>query len=213
MKWLIAAIILLSLCVLYLLINYYIMRNVAMPQYSVLSKDRNIEIREYPAIITAQVEVSASRYDAAKEGFRQLADFIFGNNVTSENNNAKLAMTAPVLQAPNEKIAMTAPVIQSNKDDGACIIKFIMPEKYSLSTLPKPNNPNITIKNEPARKVIAIRFSGSSTDVNLSRHLAELEKYIADHKIQVNSSYEYAFYNPPWTLPFMRRNEILIAIQ
>jgi hypothetical protein len=227
MKYLIAIVILLSLGVVYLLVNYYIMRNVTMPQYSVLSKDHNIEIRQYPAMITAQVAVSASRSDAVKEGFRQLADFIFGNNVSATSHSEKVAMTAPVLQAPNEKIAMTAPVmqtpnekiamtapvLQANQDPGKWIIKFIMPEQYSLDTLPKPNNPNIVIQHEPARKVITIRFSGRSTDALLGRNLAELQAYIKGHKLQAKGAYEYAFYNPPWTLPILRRNEILIEVE
>jgi hypothetical protein len=213
MKYLVAMIVLLSIVCLYGLVNYYMMRNVAMVQYEVLSKDHAIEIRQYPSIITAQVTVSATREDAIKEGFRELADFIFGNNLSVNHHPEKVAMTAPVLQTASEKIDMTTPVMQSSKSKGEWIIQFIMPEKYSLDTLPKPNNPRVIIQKEPAKKVVAIRFSGSKSEHALDLHLELLEQYIKDHDLHAKSTAQYAFYNPPWTLPFLRRNEILIEIQ
>jgi hypothetical protein len=121
-------------------------------------------------------------------------------------------MTAPVIQQSNEKIAMTAPVLQQG-DKEQWKVKFVMPSQYTKQTLPVPVNKNIQIIEQPVATFIAITFSGFSTKTNLEKNLKRLQKYIVEHQIQVKGSPIYAFYNPPWTLPFMRRSEIWIEIE
>lgn len=184
-----------------------ILSKVENPQYKVLSKENNIEIREYSPIIIAEVNVTGDRKEAVNKGFRILADYIFGNNTVK----AKISMTAPVQQKSNEKISMTAPVTQKGENN-EWQVSFIMPKKYTLETLPKPNNEAVKIKEIGSKKYIAVIFSGFASAKNIQKNQQILDSYILKNKIKNNSKIIYAFYNPPWTLPFMRRNEIMYEI-
>lgn len=197
----------------YFIVNAFIMKNVKTPDYTVLEKTNSIELRQYQPMLIAEVTVSGDRDTAASRGFKLLADFIFGNNQASHQKSEKISMTAPVLQKRNQKIAMTAPVMQTETTADTWQVQFVMPKQYTLESLPKPNNKAVTIKTVPARKMLVIRFSGTSTMSNLKKHQALLMQYIEQHKIKTNGEFEYAFYNPPWTLPFMRRNEVMIKIK
>ncbi len=189
------------------LLSGTIMSQVESPSYQIKLSDGPIQIREYPALLVAEVEVSGERKAAINQGFRMIADFIFGNNVAKQS----IAMTAPVIQQSNEKIAMTAPVLQQG-DGQLWKVQFVMPSKYTKQTLPVPVDKRVHIIEMPAKTFIVIKFSGLSSKNNLDKHRELLEKYIADHQIKVEGSAIYSFYNPPWTLPFLRRNEIWIEI-
>lgn len=184
------------------------MSDVETPNYQVLSSDDNIQIRQYPKLILAEVKVEGKRREAINRGFKVLADYIFGNNISQKD----IQMTAPVQQQAQEKIAMTAPV-QQQLDDNRWSISFIMPSQYSLKSLPKPKNKRITVVEMPQKKYIAIRFSGTSSEKNLSDNQQTLVNYINKNNLSVTGSAILAFYNPPWTLPFMRRNEILFELK
>jgi len=181
--------------------------NVETPDYEVLAKDGEIEIRQYNAMIVAEASVEGDRELAIGRGFRIIADYIFGNNLASE----EVAMTAPVTQQPSEKIAMTAPVTQQ-PDGNSWKVRFVMPSKYTIETLPKPTNPEVQLIEIPAKRFAAIRFSGFASQDSLDRHTAQLRKYVAEQSLSSVNTPRYAFYNPPWTLPFMRRNEVMIEI-
>ena len=181
--------------------------NVEQAKYTVVKSEGAIEIRDYASIIIAQARMTGERKDAINQGFRVIADFIFGNNTAAE----KVAMTAPVMQKESEKIAMTAPVMQEGGDN-QWQIAFVMPDEYTMETLPKPNNDEVQIVEVPEKRFVAIRFSGLSSDENLKEHTTKLYSYIKENKLEALSAPFYAFYNPPWTLPFMRRNEVMIEI-
>ena len=185
-----------------------IMSQVEHPKYTVLESQGEIEIRQYAPMIVAEVEVKGERMKALNEGFRLIANYIFGNNLSSK----KVAMTAPVTQEPGDKIAMTAPVTQDGSGD-SWKVRFVMPEQYSLDSLPKPKNEAVRLIANPARKVAAIRFSGYNTDKNINRHRENLIKYIEEHRLAIVGPSTTAFYNPPWTLPFLRRNEVMFELQ
>ena len=186
-----------------------IMSNVEQPNYDVLSSSTDdIEIRRYAPMVIAEVEVRGAREEAISDGFRLLADYIFGNNTTQQD----IAMTAPVQQQANKKIAMTAPVQQQSSGD-RWKVSFVMPAEYSLATLPEPNNEQVKLKQIPAKDFIAIQFSGTNSKQNITKHERQLRQYIERNNIQTLGSPKYAFYNPPWTLPFMRRNEVMIEIE
>ena len=170
-----------------------IMSNVEKPKYQVVSSEANIEIRKYNPMIIALVEVQGERKEAIRGGFKMLADYIFGNNKSKED----IPMTAPVRQQK----------FQENWQ-----ISFIMPSEYNMETLPQPNNKNISLKELPSKKYIVINFSGMISDQNIALHEEKLKKYTLENEMHILSSPIYAFYNPPWTLPFMRRNEIMIEI-
>ena len=184
-----------------------IMSNVEKPDYTVTLTEKNIEIREYSPMITASVRVSGERKEAIRKGFRLVADYIFGNNAI----NTKIAMTAPVEQRESQKIAMTAPV-QQQRDGQSWEISFVMPKEHSIDTLPTPKNSEVTLSEIASKQFVVIKFSGRNTDSNIEEYTNQLEKFAVDNSIQTIGSPKYAFYNPPWTLPFLRRNEVMLEL-
>ena len=185
-----------------------IMSDVETPDYEVIKSQSNIEIRRYEPMIIAEVQMDGQRKDVIGDGFRLLADYIFGNNVVKRD----IAMTAPVQQQKSTKIAMTAPVQQQHKGD-AWQISFVMPSEHNMDTLPQPVNNRVTLRKIPVKQFVVIIFSGMNSDKNVEKHEDKLMEYIQSNNLSVTGSPKYAFYNPPWTLPPMRRNEIMIEIQ
>lgn len=181
--------------------------NVEHAKYDIISSAGNIEIRDYAPHIVAEVTVSGERKVAIKQGFRLIADYIFGNNTAS----SKVAMTAPVIQQPSEKIAMTAPVIQQGSGN-EWNVRFVMPVSYTLASLPKPNNTVVTLHEITSKRYVAIRFSGMAGEETLKEKTDALNTFIVDKKLKTLSTPTFAFYNPPWTLPFFRRNEVMVEI-
>ena len=184
-----------------------IMSNVEQPKYRVILSENNIELREYAPMLLAEVEVSGERKEAIKQGFKMLADYIFGNNVSK----TKMEMTAPVTSELNEKLAMTAPVMQQGQGD-KWKVRFVMPAGYTLDTLPEPNSSNVNVISAPAKRFVVIRFSGMTGDDNIQLHTEELKAYILEKNLKTIGSPVLAFYNQPWTLPFLRRNEVMIEV-
>ena len=184
-----------------------IVSNVEQARYEVVESHQSIEIRDYAPMIVAQVRVAGEREEAIGDGFRLIADYIFGNNVPA----TEIAMTAPVIQQPGEKIAMTAPVTQQG-GDGDWAVRFVMPAEYSIDTLPQPNNADVRLEEIAGKRFAVIRFSGRARADSLAEHTRQLEAFIRDRNLQPRSEPAYAFYNPPWTLPFLRRNEVMIEI-
>jgi DNA gyrase inhibitor GyrI len=185
-----------------------IMSNVEQAKYDVIETHGAIELRDYDPMIVAVVTVPGDREKAIGDGFRLIADYIFGNNISSR----KVSVTAPVIQQPNEKIAMTAPVTQQG-GEGLWDVQFVMPSDYTMQTLPKPNNPDVILKEIAGKRFAVIRFSGLARANSLAAHTKELEAFILENKLQTVSEPTYAFFNPPWTLPFLRRNEVMIEIK
>lgn len=186
----------------------------AEPAHTAQKFDGGIELRDYAPMIAAEVEVSGERKEAISKGFRLIADYIFGNNEPKE----KIAMTTPVIQQADtkkagEKIAMTTPVIQQ-AEGGSWKVQFIMPAEYTLETLPKPVNPAVKLKQISGKKMVVIRFSGSTgDDAKMAAKRAELEAYVSGHNLKTTGEPVMAFYDPPWTLPFFRRNEIMLELK
>jgi len=180
---------------------------VETPRYEVKLKDGPFEVRAYPPLLAAEVAVEGEREAAINRGFRLLADYIFGAN----RSRAKVAMTAPVTQTPSEKIAMTAPVTQTPQGK-AWSVRFIMPAQYTRETIPEPLDPAVRIVEEPAWRVAALRFSGFSTADRLARKSAELEAAIRAKGLKAAGPITFAFYDPPWTPPFLRRSEVMAPV-
>jgi hypothetical protein len=182
------------------------------PQFTVLEKTPPFELRAYAPMILAEVQVEGDLDEASSQGFRLIAAYIFGQNQVSE----KIAMTAPVAveeQLPKSaKIAMTAPVnIESNA--GKWTVSFVMPSEYTLESLPKPLNPKVQIRQIPAVKRAVISFSGFYNENKVAEKTLELEQWMKTRNLQPISAPKFARYNPPWTLPFFRRNEIMIDVR
>ncbi len=183
------------------------------PRYTVSqTAEDSIEIRDYAPTIVAQAEVVGPREEAISAGFRLVADYIFGNNAPQQ----KISMTTPVIQqaAPEgKKIAMTTPVIQQAAGaDNKWVVQFVMPSEYTLETLPKPNKPEVKLLKVPGKKMLVIRFSGSTRDTNIAKYREQLQAYAVANTIKTVGEPVLAFYDPPWTLPFMRRNEVMLEL-
>ena len=200
------------------------------PNYTVLSKTENFELRRYESQLVAQTWVSGDQDAASRAGFKILADYIFGNNTAPSGESSKISMTAPVAMQfeakqsttkkndsnESQKIAMTAPVSikqEQQQNDGKWRVQFTMPSKYTMQTLPKPNNPDITIIEVPPQTYGVIKFSGLAGSEKVAVKTVELQSWMQTQKLTLTGTPELARYNPPWTLPFMRRNEIMIAYE
>lgn len=189
------------------------------PEYEVLSEHDGYEVRQYAPHIVAEVTVEGEFRDALNRGFRKLADYIFGNNTTRDNSrpggSEKVEMTAPVIEreVPSEKIAMTAPVIEREQPSGSRVVSFVMPSKYSLETLPKPNNDEVRLVEVPAKRFAVIRFSGTVSAAKAADMKNKLRELLKRDSIETAGEPMLAQYNPPWTLPPLRRNEVMIELK
>jgi hypothetical protein len=176
--------------------------------YTVIKADDIFELREYAPQVLAEIIVDGDLEGAGNKAFRPLFRYISGNN----KSRSKIAMTAPVSQEQQgEKIAMTAPVSQQSAQ-GKWAVSFMMPASYTMENLPTPDDPNIKLRQIPARRVAAVRYSGFWSEGSYLRHKQELENWITANSLKVSGDPVWARYNPPFTLWFLRRNEILIPI-
>ena len=184
-----------------------VMSDVETPSYRIVQTQKDIEIRHYEPMIVANVKVTGDRENTLRKGFQLLADYIFGNNTVVQ----EISMTAPVQQQKYKKISMTAPV-QQQAMDTSWEVSFVMPSGYNMVTLPRPNNDSVVIEEIPSEKFVVIIFSGVSSNKNVEKYERKLMSYVVRNNILVIGTPKYAFYNPPWTLPQMRRNEIMMKI-
>jgi len=189
------------------------------PSYTVLSQVEDFELRRYDEQLVAQTWVSGDQNTASRQGFKVLADYIFGNNTAPSGESSKISMTAPVtMQSDNlngqasQKIAMTAPV-SMQQNNGKWRVQFTMPSQYTMQTLPKPNNPDVKIVQVPAQTYGVIKFSGLAGSKKVAKKTETLKSWMQTQKLVITGTPELARYNPPWTLPFMRRNEVMMAYQ
>ena len=181
------------------------------PEFILILKKENFEIRQYNSKILAQVTVLGDFDDATSKGFKVLADFIFGNNL-SLDGNTKIDMTAPVVLEPiSEAIEMTAPVLAEGENK-EWVVSFVMPKEYSLKTLPKPNNKDIRISRLPPEKYAVVVFSGLMKESNYDEQINLLNNFIDNKNLVTVGKVKIARYNPPWILPFFRRNELMIRV-
>jgi hypothetical protein len=176
--------------------------------YKVLQRDNQFEIRDYEPHILAETFVEGDLEEAGKKAFNRLFRYISGENRSRE----KVAMTAPVSQEPmGEKITMTAPVGQQRVQE-KWAVSFMMPASYTLGTLPEPEDPQVTLRQVPARRMATVRYSGFWNEKNYLRYKLELESWIRGKGLTIVGDPLWARYNPPFTPWFLRRNEILIPI-
>ncbi|KAI96120.1 heme-binding protein [Rhodomicrobium udaipurense JA643] len=187
------------------------MSRVEQPDFRIEKQDGDVEVRAYGPLIAAEAEVKGQRREAINEGFRLIAAYIFGAN----QPKAKIEMTAPVEQQ-KQKIAMTAPVTQqgggARDGDESWTVRFIMPKAWTMETLPTPTDSRVRLEPIPPRRFLAIRFSGFAGDDAIREKTDELRRYAETHGLAIKGEPVLAFYDPPWTLPFMRRNEVMFEL-
>jgi hypothetical protein len=178
-------------------------------KYSVLEKEGRFELRFYEPCIVAETVVESDFDDAGNIAFRRLYNYISGENRKKES----IAMTAPVNQeGRSEKIAMTAPVGQLRSGD-EWVVSFLMPSQYTMQTLPEPLDPAVKLREIPARKMASLRYSGTWSQRRYEERLARLRLFVEQRKWKVTGEPVFARYDPPFQLPFFRRNEVLIPVE
>ncbi|MEQ1742598.1 MAG: heme-binding protein [Candidatus Nitrotoga sp.] len=176
--------------------------------YNVVKRDDQFEIRDYAPHILAETVVEGDLEEAGNKAFSRLFRYISGDNRSRD----KVAMTAPISQEPmGEKIKMTAPVGQQRIQE-KWAVSFMMPASYTLATLPAPEDPQVTLRQVPARRMAAVRYSGFWSEKNYLRYRMELESWIHEKGLTIVGDPAWARYNAPFTPWFLRRNEILIPV-
>ncbi len=185
---------------------------IEQPEYRVVEQDGAFELREYAPYLLAETAVESGFMNAGNIAFGRLFRYISGAN----SAQAEIAMTAPVEQARpgGEKIAMTAPVEQAT-EGGMYRVAFVVPRKYTRETVPKPDDPRVTIREVPARRVAAWRYTGRWTEENFREHEKLLREALAARRLQPEpgDSAIIARYDAPFMPWFMRRNEVLIPLR
>ena len=177
-------------------------------KYTVVVQQGKLEIREYAPTIVAEVIVNDDFEDASGAAFRTLFNYISGDNTGRD----KIAMTAPVAQKPGpEKIAMTSPVGQRKSGD-SWAVSFMMPDVYTMDSIPLPDDPSVTLREVPAHRAAAIRYSGTWSEKSYKKQLVLLQEWMEAEKLEATGEPVWARYNAPFTPWFMRRNEILIPL-
>ncbi len=201
------------------------------PKFELLQTDGNIEIRRYQPKLVAEVLVDGDLSEASNKGFRQIAAFIFGSNHTGRADDlqatTRIPMATPVVIAPqgrslstSEKITMTAPVMVTPQTETSAtmqsankwLVSFVMPSKYSLATLPSPNDAAIKIRELPVTTMAVLRYSWFNGAERVQAKTEELSRWLIKNQYATTGSAQLARYNPPWTLPMLRRNEIMIPV-
>jgi len=191
------------------------------PKYEVLLSDGPYEIRHYTSILIAETVVEGDMDEASNKGFRLIADFIFGNNQVADSlTSEKIAMTAPVtLEPQSAKISMTAPVTvepQSNESDMQTAkswrVNFVMPSRYTLATIPKPKNNAVNLREIPGKHYVVLKYSGFNSVSRVQSKVQETTDWALKRNFKVVGTPQLSRYDPPWTLPMFRRNEIMIEI-
>jgi hypothetical protein len=181
------------------------------PAYTILERiGETVEIRRYGPRLAAEATVEAGDAEAGRnQAFKILFDYISGAN----QGRSKVAMTTPVeVGTEAEKIAMTVPVETGAADKGRSTMRFFLPGSYTKATAPEPTDARVQIIEVPAVSLAVLRFSGSRDEARVAARQAELMKTLADSAWRVTGTPTALFYDPPWTLPFLRRNEVAVAV-
>jgi hypothetical protein len=180
------------------------------PDYEVVRKFENVELRQYAPYVVAEVVLEATADEAGNQAFPILAGYIFGKN----KGEKKFAMTAPVTQtAAPVKMEMTAPVTQAAVAGGGMRVQFVLPKGVTLESAPEPLDPRVQLRLVPASQWAAIRYSGTWSQSNYEEHLALLKTALDKAGVATQGEPVLARYNPPFTPWFLRRNEIWLALR
>jgi hypothetical protein len=176
----------------------YVVSNVEQPSYVSVLQDRAVELRDYPALVVAEVSRHGDRNSAVRAGFNALAGYIFAKN------------------RGGDRVSMTAPVTQTPSGEGAgqsWMVRFVMPAKYTLETLPKAVGDDVRLLQLLPVRRAAIRFSGVATDALIASNEAALRAWLASRNLTIVGEPTYAYYNDPFTPGPLRRNEVMFDVK
>jgi len=191
------------------------------PKYEVLLTDKQFEVRKYAPVMVAETLVEGDMDDASSKGFRLIADYIFGNNqLPNAASSGKIAMTAPVILEPqSSKIAMTAPVTLEPQSGEAnmqtakqWLVQFVMPSQYTMASIPKPKNNAVSLREIPSKHYAVLKYSGFNTLSKVQAKAQEAQAWATKNNLKMIGQPQLSRYDPPWTLPMLRRNEIMIEV-
>lgn len=177
------------------------------PRHEVLLDEKPFQLRGYEPMLVAEVTVTGDRQNAADSGFRALADYIFAN----KREGPDIAMTTPVLQAPAGADPLMT-VSGGGTAAGRYTVRFMMPHAWTEETLPDPANPDIAIHTIPAREMAVVTFAGRATDETVREQSERLREFIGRQNLRATGAIEYAYYDPPFTPPPLRRNEVMMGV-
>lgn len=168
------------------------------PAYRVLNSEPPFEHRLYSGFVIAETQLTGDFDSASRTGFRRIAGYIFGDNQSSDGASRKISMTAPVTVEPSST---------------GWRMHFVMPSAERLESLPKPKHPDVSLRRIPEHMVAAVRFSGWTTESAIQEQTARLKVWISEQRLEIAGTPQVARYNDPFTLPWRRRNEILIPVR
>nr|GLL26909.1 heme-binding-like protein At3g10130, chloroplastic [Ipomoea trifida] len=193
---------------------------VETPKYQVIHAAAEYEIRQYPPAVIAEVTYHPTQFKGNKDGgFTLLANYIGALGNPQNAKPEKIAMTAPVItrESSSEQIAMTAPVVTKGgggDEEKAVTMQFILPSKYARAEeAPKPVDERVKIKEEGERKYGVVKFSGTATDTVVEEKVEMLKKCLERDGYKIIGEFELGRYNPPWTLPPLKTNEVMIPVE
>ncbi|MBT6120820.1 heme-binding protein [bacterium] len=206
MKYLLIGIVVLLLS--WLGVTYWFSGNIESPNYAVLLKKKHFELRRYDSFIVAEVSVEGDYKSSINQGFRILAGYIFGGNLA----NQSIKMTAPVTETSSEKIKMTAPVTETT-DGKSHLINFTMPRKYTLETLPVPQDKSINFRLLPTRNIAATSFTWYASPKRVKAKKESLSKRVKEAGFKIKGEPTYAGFTAPFSFPLLMKHEIWIEVE
>ena len=166
---------------------------VEQPPFRLVTQDGMFEVREYGSRLVAEVQAAGSQSHAAGQGFRILAAYIFGAN----EGHRSIAMTAPVGLVRNA---------------AGWTVRFTLPRSLPAAQAPRPTDRRVMVSEAPEGRFAALRFSGVATEAEAAKRIAQLNAWIGTHGLRATGPASLAQYDPPWTLWFLRHNEIIQPI-
>ncbi len=160
--------------------KYFIMAKTETQPYQIIKKEKDFEVRLYPAATMATISMDVKTYkELSSPGFRKLASFIFGGNT----DNKKIAMTSPVHMDINDSLSS---------------MSFVMPSNYNKDNLPKPTDSSVSIKTTTQEYVAAIQFGGYANDEEIKKYSTKLENLLKDNKIDYYGNFRFLGYDAPY---------------
>jgi hypothetical protein len=168
------------------------------PKFEVILSEGQYEVRRYAPMLIAETLADGDMDEASNKGFRVIADFIFGNNQMAD--------------ASSEKIAMTAPVTVESQSNNEWRVNFVMPSRYTLETIPKPKNSAVRLKEISSKTFVVLKYSGFNTIAKVEAKTQEAKEWALQKNFKIIGIPQLSRYDPPWTLPMFRRNEIMVEV-
>jgi hypothetical protein len=172
---------------------------VAEPPFKIERQDGDFELRDYPGFTVAETRVEGNFDAASRAGFRRVAGYIFGGNQGADGSPVKISMTAPVTVEPVGQEAWR--------------LHFVMPDDARLNGLPRPADPNVTLREVPRHRMAVVRFGGFTTESAINENTQRLREWLTAQGLIAAGEAQVARYNDPFTLPWNRRNEIMIPVR